>query len=1118
MGLLSKIFGFKQRGNKHDNTPTASYPEEYLQILKFISTLDSLLNDDRFIARSDYKQLVNEYASLLAFIEALKKSAMLKTYIETNNLDISIIHRFVDTYKQLANITTIPEIIKQHNTTFIQKHIKEEKRYLDNILKECDPNILLDDEQREVVLSNEDYTLVIAGAGAGKTTTVAAKVRYLVERQGVNPEQILVISFTNKAVNELKERINHNLKINCPISTFHSIGNSIMNINEDGKKRIVDGGYMFSVINRYLKENVLHDSELVDKLILFFGSYFTAPYEGKDLADYFQFISKAEFSTIKSNVQEYIQQVIDHKTKEVKTLNNEILRSQEEVNIANFLYLHQIDYEYEPLYQYQILDSNKPYTPDFVIRQGDKVTYIEHFGITQSGTNNLYSQEDIEKYKKRINDKILLHRKHKTDLIYTFSKYNDGSDYLVHLKKELLARGYELHKRPSDGVYKKIVNSEETKYIVRLIKLICNFISNFKTQGYKEEYFDIFKSKISNVRTRLFLDICRTCYLEYQKCLVQDNCTDFEDMINESADLIQTKKVTKERLGYKYIIVDEYQDISRQRYNLIKELSSLCDAKIVAVGDDWQSIYAFSGSILPLFTHFCEEFGYGQELKITRTYRNAQELINIAGSFVQRNSEQIQKSLISNKSIKNPVIIQTYCDKKEKKGEEAPKGGIYHYLGEAVNRSIQEILDQNEKSGKRGVASILLIGRYGFDARNMCNSEDFNYDEKSKTIYSVRYGRRVKLSFLTAHSSKGLSADNVIIINAKDELFGFPSQIEDDPVLRLVVSHDDSYNYAEERRLFYVALTRTKNRVFIVTPESRPSEFIKELLIEKKLYPNVVLNGNLNFKSTKKIKNTCPLCGYPMQRRMNKNYGLELWMCMNDQEICGFMTNDTRGGDLAIKKCDWCKDGYLIVKPGSDGKGPILGCTNYKSDKDKTGCNRMMSRDYYLKWINDSIGNEDPSVGKFEYLRSEKIAMEEGHLPKMTEPKIPAIRKERKTPNVNTTTTQVFHIEKDGFDVICDATGNILTDMELLKKIRQWRYDKAKDLKIRPYVIFNNVTLVDLATRQPITREELLSISGIGEKKVELYGYEILQIINKHSHTAPTTNSHNWGSEWPEFE
>ena len=102
-------------------------------------------------------------------------------------------------------------------------------------------------------------------------------------------------------------------------------------------------------------------------------------------------------------------------------------------------------------------------------------------------------------------------------------------------------------------------------------------------------------------------------------------------------------------------------------------------------------------------------------------------------------------------------------------------------------------------------------------------------------------------------------------------------------------------------------------------------------------------------------------------------------------------------------------------------------------------------------------------------------------------------RKERKTPNVNTTTTQVFQIEKDGFDVICDAAGNILTDMELLKKIR-------------PYVIFNNVTLVDLATRQPMTREELLTISGIGEKKVELYGDEIVMIIQRYNQLIDTTN------------
>ena len=215
-----------------------------------------------------------------------------------------------------------------------------------------------------------------------------------------------------------------------------------------------------------------------------------------------------------------------------------------------------------------------------------------------------------------------------------------------------------------------------------------------------------------------------------------------------------------------------------------------------------------------------------------------------------------------------------------------------------------------------------------------------------------------------------MSADNVIIINAKDEIYGFPSKVDDDPVLNLVVSNDTSYNYAEERRLFYVALTRTKNRVFIVTPEKRPSEFIKELLSDPKSYPNVTLQGELktDLSISNIVKDRCPICGYPMQFRWNKNYGLRLWICTNDQEICGFMTNDKRGGELSIQKCDWCKDGYLIVKGGRSG--PILGCTNYKSDK--SGCGRLLSLEHYRVWRKDDFGMEDPSKDRPAYFRIPK--------------------------------------------------------------------------------------------------------------------------------------------------
>ena len=220
--------------------------------------------------------------------------------------------------------------------------MEEEKAYLDNILKACDQAILLDREQREVVLSEEDNTLVIAGAGAGKTTTVAAKVRYLVEKRGLDPSKILVISFTNKAVEELRERINHNLRIACPITTFHSIGYAILRQGEENRKKIVDGGFLYTVINTYLKSVVLQDPVMVDKLILFFGSYFTAPYEGDKVNEYFQFIAKADLSTLKSNLHEYVKQIVDRKTQKAQTLNTEFVRSIEEVRIANYLYKHQL--------------------------------------------------------------------------------------------------------------------------------------------------------------------------------------------------------------------------------------------------------------------------------------------------------------------------------------------------------------------------------------------------------------------------------------------------------------------------------------------------------------------------------------------------------------------------------------------------------------------------------------------------------------------------------------------------------------------------------------------------------------------------------------------------------
>lgn len=1070
---------FKRRG-KNKNSP-----EEYKSALNFNEEFETLLSADKYIARSDYKHLIEQYNTTYTFFESMQRSKLLSVYCKQNKLQENELNKFIACYLDIVDLVKGSEIFNDHNNSYILSHLDSEKKYLDKILYEVDPKIQLDSEQRTAILSDEDYTLIIAGAGAGKTTTVAAKVRYLVEKKHIDPKQILVISFTNKAVGELQERINTQLSISCPITTFHKAGFAILRKQDDEKKTIVSDGFLYKTVNNYLKSSILEQPELVDKLIMFFGSYFDAPYEGNDINLFFNYISKADFSTLKSNVNEYNAQIIDRRTCKVTTITNEVLRSAQEVKIANFLYLNQIDYVYEEIYPYHILKAKKPYTPDFCIRQGNKVAYIEHFGITESGKHNFYLPEELANYKKEIQDKIALHKKHKTTLIYTYSQYNDGKDFLVHLQEQLENAGFKLNKRPAEEVYSKLVNTEENKYISKLVNLICNFISNFKTNGLGIDDFYRFERQNANVRTKLFLDVCKECYLEYQKQLSAQNSIDFQDMINDSARILREKQTLNEKLDFKYIIVDEYQDISRQRFDLTKELSKTCNAKIIAVGDDWQSIYAFSGSDITLFTHFCEIMGYGQELKITKTYRNAQEVIDIAGNFIQKNDTQIKKKLIANDHIQKPVIIYSYNEQYDRKQFQG-KGGKYYHLGKKVEEIIGQILEQNALEGKSKNASILLIGRFNFDARNLCYSQDFLYNEENNKIFSKKYPK-AKLEFLTAHSSKGLGFDNVIIINARNEVFGFPSKIDDDPVMKYVIKDDTSIEYAEERRLFYVAMTRTKNRVYIVTPEQHPSEFILELI---KDYPNVLVLGNLVKDNTvnMSLMKKCPICGYPLQLRYKKNYGLKLWLCSNEPEVCNYLTNEIAGGEFAIQKCDSCKDGYLIVKKTSSG-GYMLGCSNYKSDG--TGCNRTMILDYYKKWLSSDF-EDDLSIDKPAYMKEIKV-----ELPQVQPIQNPTQPVERKKAEVHITQKSEHFIEQDGFQIVVDDDGQYITDLDLLAELRALRTRIMKEDNRPAYTIIGNKGLVSLATYRPETKEEFISLYGLGETTYQAYGDRFIKAIKE---------------------
>ena len=444
------------------------------------------------------------------------------------------------------------------------------------------------------------------------------------------------------------------------------------------------------------------------------------------------------------------------------------------------------------------------------------------------------------------------------------------------------------------------------------------FIEQYKTTGYDEGGFSILREKTDNPRTLLFLEIAEQVYYHYQSVLKQRNQIDFADMINDAHFYLQEIERQNIPLPYRYIIIDEFQDIARQRFNLTKRLSQITQAKVVAVGDDWQSIYAFSGSDITLFTRFLELMGAGTELKITHTYRNSQELIDIAGGFVQKNSTQIRKQLVSPKRLENPIVIEVFDDSFKP----------MERLSNTVERMIGEILSEyGEKS------SILLIGRYNYDLYKLCRTGKFK-ELSAGRVKSEAYPS-ANITFMTAHSSKGLGYDNVILINMFEGKFGFPCQIEDDPIMKLVTYEDNSMPFAEERRLFYVAMTRTKNRVYIAAPKVRPSRFLVELIRDFKS-PH---GEELNMQVVDLFSLRCPICGCPLKYEFNKNYGLNLWICTNEAELCDFMTND-KAHMHDILKCPKCADGYLIVRKNPKNGDVFYGCTNYHNEEKR--CTNMI--------------------------------------------------------------------------------------------------------------------------------------------------------------------------------
>ncbi len=355
----------------------------------------------------------------------------------------------------------------------------------------------------------------------------------------------------------------------------------------------------------------------------------------------------------------------------------------------------------------------------------------------------------------------------------------------------------------STDEYLKVLDDKKEE-INKFINVVSTFIKLYKCNGYEISYFKDMLDKLSKKILKkidcYYILIIFNIYIKYSQYLTDNNEYDFDDLIVEATKIVKESAYIKK---FRYIIIDEYQDSSYIRFNLIKKIVNYNNSYFMAVGDDFQSIYKFSGSDIGLFINFQNYFKNGHILKIQTTYRNSQELVNVAGNFIMKNKKQIRKEMKSNSHIRKPIKI------------------VYYEKEEADFYKLCLYLKRNNK------CNILVLGRNNNDINNYISSK-VKITEDKRII--LKDDSKMNINYMTMHRSKGLECDDIIIINLKDDALGFPSKMEQNKILEYIRKDTKKDFLEEERRLFYVALTRAKNNVYLFTPRLKSSIFVKELI------------------------------------------------------------------------------------------------------------------------------------------------------------------------------------------------------------------------------------------------------------------------------------------------
>ncbi len=709
--------------------------------------------------------------------------------------------------------------IARHNQAFLVRQRQARKTFFDTVEKNP-----LTEEQVQACICMDDNVMVVAAAGSGKTSTMVAKAGYVLGEGLANADQILMLAFNAAAAKELGERVAVRLKDVPGIDgitsqTFHAFGLNVIGAATGQKPRLapwVDRGEEGKVMTDIAKHLISTDKQFARDWDMFRTIY------GREM----------RLGRIGSEPDGW-----DGSKRGLVTSSGAVVRSDEERRIAEWLFFCGVKFEYEKEYEHPTADAeHSAYHPDFYYP--DYNLWHEHFAIDRDGRSPFGDD-----YLQSASWKRALHHEMGTELFETMSHEmkagkRDASEQgteraLQRLQAELEKRGQVIE----FDVNRKIEGPPPTSGQA-VVRLIQTFQKHVKNNGLSIEQL---RARIDELggdvsRMKLFLSVYERMAAAWDQKLQEGNYIDFEDMLIQAAEHIEQGRYIS---PFKVVLADEFQDSSRARVRMLKALTNQLGRKahLCVVGDDWQGINRFAGSDIAVMTEFERLFGNATRLVLSTTFRCPQQICDVSSRFVQRNPAQIRKQVRTTNTRVEPAIrIFGFKDIGGMPAHIADELGVLHAQAAVGARKIQ----------------VMILGRYRNDEPGELGS------------WQRRFGDRLDIAYRTVHASKGLEAEHVFLINMIGGRRGFPSGIEDDPVLQIAMPAPDDYDYAEERRLFYVALTRASKDIRIYTTLDKPSSFVNELQTMEKLLVEAV-DGEAAIP--------CPKCHQGVMKVRNGKYG-----------------------------------------------------------------------------------------------------------------------------------------------------------------------------------------------------------------------------------------------------